>query len=394
MNISVIITSLEIGPPYIGSLAGVRRYSYSLVQNLAKNNINVHVISTNKPSSDDDLINCQNVHFYIVPSRKEQRDFVRKRGGTIKRDSKYFSKQALKKYYEITSKNKISIIQTVGFSAYYFLKEKKKGKISTPIIASFSDTDDNSIPSLKMLKFADHIFCPFTSVKKEVVKKAELLQKRISVISSSIDGMRYSQYPKLEDIENFKNKYDISTSHPLLLLLGPFTSKRDHLELVKLFPTIVKNLPDINFLIIGDGPNLSKIKEEIVKFELEERVTITGYIPDNELLIAYHISDVLLSSTKRGTSATPIIEAMASGLPIIALQIPPYNEILPIDYNYLYPIEKKEKAIELLLSLLGEKANIKKLEMELKEHSLKNYNHSVVGRNIIKIYKSILGSNE
>ena len=131
------------------------------------------------------------------------------------------------------------------------------------------------------------------------------------------------------------------------------------------------------------------IKEKIVEHHLDDASIITGYISDEELIIAYHVSDVLLYPAEQGTFGTPIIEAMASGLNIIAVDIPPMNELLSKTEQLLYPPKDYNAMVENIVKVLSEEQNANKI-YELQKRALENYNYPIVGRKLLRLYKSLI----
>ncbi len=78
-------------------------------------------------------------------------------------------------------------------------------------------------------------------------------------------------------------------------------------------------LPDAHFVFIGDGPLATSLKEQLARLKLEGRVHLAGLRRDvasvlNEL-------DVLVSSSHSEAMPLAVMEAMASGLPVVATRV-------------------------------------------------------------------------
>ncbi|MCX6813425.1 MAG: glycosyltransferase family 4 protein [Candidatus Azambacteria bacterium] len=83
---------------------------------------------------------------------------------------------------------------------------------------------------------------------------------------------------------------------------------------------------DWQFVIIGEGPERSKIENLIKKNNLENNVFLTGFIPDaSECLKTFNL--FVLSSVKEGQPWV-ILEAMAAGVPIVATNIAGIPEMI------------------------------------------------------------------
>lgn len=73
-------------------------------------------------------------------------------------------------------------------------------------------------------------------------------------------------------------------------------------------------------LVIGDGPEKEQLEEEANDLELTGQVSFPGSIPNERLNAFYHAADVFLFSSKTETQGIVLLEAMAAGIPVVALE--------------------------------------------------------------------------
>jgi glycosyltransferase involved in cell wall biosynthesis len=71
-----------------------------------------------------------------------------------------------------------------------------------------------------------------------------------------------------------------------------------------------------HLVIVGDGPALQEIKQELSDLP----VTFTGYLRGEELARVYASADVFAFPSRTETFGQVVLEAMASGLPVVALR--------------------------------------------------------------------------
>ncbi|MHA1447477.1 MAG: hypothetical protein ACTSSN_12350, partial [Candidatus Heimdallarchaeaceae archaeon] len=136
MDFSIFIPTIEIGPPYVGPMAGLRRYAYSLVQSLANQGIDIYVATTTKLSSDDELLNRENIHFYYLPEQISARGAYSTLTHFYAKNHRSFSKQAFDVYTELSSEVDIALIHATEVAASYFAKDKKRNQIKIPLVVS------------------------------------------------------------------------------------------------------------------------------------------------------------------------------------------------------------------------------------------------------------------
>jgi 1,2-diacylglycerol 3-alpha-glucosyltransferase len=407
MDFSIFIPTIEIGPPYVGPMAGLRRYSYSLVQSLANQGVNIYIATTTKLSSDDELSNRENIHFYYLPEQISARGAYSTLTHFNAKNHRSFSKQAFEVYSELISDVDISLIHATEVAAYNFAKAKKNKELKIPLVVSVHGavTTGNLKSRLwvkrpysrllrRLVKHCDKIITTSESLLDKIKRLSKTMKDKVIIMPHSLNCKTFSMIPKLEDIEAFRDKYDLDQSNSIVLMLGPYINRKSQHAVIRNFPEILKRNSEITFLVIGNGPLLSKIKEDVVNLEIEDSVIITGYVDDKELLLAYHISDVLLYPAVEGSFGTPLIEAMASGLPVIAVDKPPMNEMIPPKCDWLYPANDEIALVDKLLDIIRNKERSQEVAFNSQQHALKKFDTPVVGKNLVKSYNKIIKESQ
>lgn len=403
MSFSIFISTIEIGPPFIGPMAGLRRYTYSLIQALANQEIEIHIATTTKLPSDDDLMNRENIHFYFLPEQISARGAYSTLTHFNARNHRKFSKEAFDVFTELSKEKDFSLVHAMEVAARSFAIAKKKEELDIPLVVSIHGavTTGNFKSRLwvkrpyskllrKIVKFCDYIITNSLSHLNKIKRLPNQTEKKVIVIHHALNCKKFSQIPKIEDTDAFREKYDLPQEKTTILLQGPYITRKSQYEIIDFFPEILKRQPDTNFLIIGDGPLLKDIKARVVDLEIEDSTRITGYIKDEELYLAYHVSNILLYPAREGCFGTPLIEAMASGLPVVAMDRPPMNEMLPPDSGWLYPPDKREQIVDKVLQIMQNKKIIEQTTFKSQNHALKHYDYSVIGKTLVKNYKKII----
>lgn len=111
---------------------------------------------------------------------------------------------------------------------------------------------------------------------------------------------------------NIRNKYKISSDDILIGHVGMFNFQKNQTFLVKL----LKNMdPKYKLMLIGNGPNFVKIKQEAQEAGLEDRIIFTGVIDKVEDYL--NAFDVFALPSNFEGQPFVVIEALASGLPVL-----------------------------------------------------------------------------
>jgi len=104
-------------------------------------------------------------------------------------------------------------------------------------------------------------------------------------------------------------------------------NENKHQDLLFNMINLLKNsIPNIKLLLVGEGPDTKKYKEQVDKLGITENVHFLGYRKDIPELLK--ISDILVSASRREGLGVSLIEAMAMGLPIIVTDNRGHRELI------------------------------------------------------------------
>ena len=159
----------------------------------------------------------------------------------------------------------------------------------------------------------DLVVAPSTKIKKYlklwgVKKPLEILPTGIELDEFKID---------LGAVANFREKYKILTQEKILIFVGRL-GKEKNIELLIKSLKLIKTT-GVKLLIIGDGPHKPKLQSLIKKEGFENKVSLTGYLPRKEVVAALRASKIFVFSSKTETQGLVVAEAMAAGLPVVAV---------------------------------------------------------------------------
>lgn len=116
---------------------------------------------------------------------------------------------------------------------------------------------------------------------------------------------------------------------------------------------VSKRYPKSILTITGDGPALTSLKKQVVKSSLRKNIIFTGFIQRDKLPKIYRDHDVFITASEMETQGLVLLEAMASGLPVIGVDVLAIPEVVH-DNKTGYLVEKRDsveiakKMIELI----------------------------------------------
>ncbi len=238
----------------------------------------------------------------------------------------------------------------VGFTRYF-----KISKI--PIISIFHHYESPR-------KLRDYIYLPFY---KYLAKKQFKMHRNIITRSQAAKEDLFRFYSKQEEefvkiipdginLEKFNpNNKDSQIrkkyGNNILLYVGPFYNRKKIPILLKAMPLIIKKIPDIHLILIGKGEVWNGCKNLAKLLGIQQHTSFLGFVQE-ELLRKYYASSKLfiLPSEIEGFGQV-ILEAMASGIPVICANKPPMSKVIENGGKTFIlnnPQDLSKKLIELL----------------------------------------------
>lgn len=133
-------------------------------------------------------------------------------------------------------------------------------------------------------------------------------------------GINIAQFGSGEgtDIRDKKREeLGVTEKRKLLLSVGELNENKNHEVVIKALSEISD--ADYGYFICGEGKLKNYLQELIVKYSLQDRIKLLGYRPDvRELYLA---ADLFVLPSKREGLSVALMEAMASGLPVVCTGI-------------------------------------------------------------------------
>lgn len=136
---------------------------------------------------------------------------------------------------------------------------------------------------------------------------------KFTVLNNAIDSARFSFDPVCREV----CRKELGLDQEFLVgHVGHFTEPKNHFYLVNVFHELHKRKPDARLLLVGGGPDFDAVVEKVNNLHLQDAVIFAGRRPDVERL--YQAMDVFLMPSRWEGLPLVLLEAQASGLPVVA----------------------------------------------------------------------------
>lgn len=153
------------------------------------------------------------------------------------------------------------------------------------------------------------------NLKDRLISELGILPKKITYIPNGVDTYKFCVKKK----EIIRQRFRFNQNNFIIGIVARLDPIKNHKNLICVFNELCNIYPDLKLLIVGDGALGDELKEQVNKLNISEKVFFMGN--RNDVSEIYNLFDVfILPSLNEGMSNT-ILEAMASGLPVIASNV-------------------------------------------------------------------------
>lgn len=174
---------------------------------------------------------------------------------------------------------------------------------------------------------------------------------RIEIIENGIDPERYQLNA---DRSALRRRLALDPSKRYVVCVARFHPVKNHYMLLEAFARVAAAAPDVDLLLAGDGPLRSELVERTRTLGLERRVRFLGVRDDIPDLLA--ACDIFALTSLSEAASLTLLEAMASGLPVVVTDVGGNPEIVrhSID-GFLVPRNDAGAAASAILRLLEDR---------------------------------------
>jgi glycosyltransferase involved in cell wall biosynthesis len=198
------------------------------------------------------------------------------------------------------------------------------------------------------------ILVPSTSTERELIGKG-IDPKKICLFPRGVDAARF--HPSKRDVNFLKERFNAGDG-PKILYVGRISKEKDLHVLARAFRSLVQTLGDVELILVGDGPYLEELKELLAGMPC----IFTGYRDGEELATIYASCDLFAFPSATDTFGNVVLEAQASGLPVIVTDSGgPQENMIPHKTGRVVQVGDSEALLKALKFLLGDRAKLKEM---------------------------------
>jgi len=223
-----------------------------------------------------------------------------------------------------------------------------------PFLVTGRGTDLNLIPQytgprnriLSVTRSAAHMMTVAAALKKYLLDLG-VPDDRVSVLRNGVD---LAFFHPADDRSILRESLGFS-ARPTLLSVGHLIERKGHHLVIE----AMRDLPDMELVIAGDGPERASLGQLVESCSLQDRVRFAGRLSQEGLREHYQAADALVLASSREGWANVLLESMACGTPVVATPVDGTPEVVAsADAGRLTEERSAEAIVSAVNRLFGE----------------------------------------
>ena len=147
------------------------------------------------------------------------------------------------------------------------------------------------------------------------------------VVSNGVDLDAFSPGPDpLERAESLRRRYGLPDGRPLILSVSRLSPEKRADLLIQAVAR--QEVGDAVLALAGSGPDATRLRALAARLGVSERVRFLGFVPGADLPGLYRLADVFAIASEAELQSLVTMEAMASGLPVVAVNAGALGELV------------------------------------------------------------------
>ena len=194
--------------------------------------------------------------------------------------------------------------------------------------------------------------------------------------------------PNMVDVSAFSCKTKMSGEPFSFLSIGVLTYKKGFDLLIKAFSILLRSHPNATLTIVGDGELKEELQLLVEKMSLEEKVRLHGKAQRNEIPDLFTECDSFVLASRHETFGVVLIEAMASGKPVISTNNPGPLSIVTKETGLLVENEDIQELSTAMEKMIDHYSDYN--SDYIRKYCLDHFSKEVIIKKINDIYQEVL----
>ncbi|MEK7468309.1 MAG: glycosyltransferase family 4 protein [Planctomycetota bacterium] len=229
-------------------------------------------------------------------------------------------------------------------------------------------------------KYLRGVLVASESVRESLVNETRVRKDLIRVVLPGVDVKRLKETPPFS-----------SEGAPVVGILGPLETVRGHDTFLEAAKVILVSHPEVQFLVIGEGPEEERLRKKTEELGIRKNVTFHAD-PDNYFTVLSGVDIFLMPFLQIGLGNT-VLEAMACGKPVVASSVGGvFYVIKENETGLLRPKNDPPAFAEAVCALLRDRDKARRIGHAARLHVEQNFTAERMAAETLEAYQRALES--
>lgn len=234
----------------------------------------------------------------------------------------------------------------------------------------------------------DAVISPTRSLSEGLRSYGLKMEPRI--VPNPVDIEFFSPAPDAAAKARSKARFNIRGA--ALIYMGRVSYEKSIDQVIQALALVVKVRPDSTLIIVGDGPETNALKQLALTLGVADRVLFTGCLLGAALVEALQAGDMFLLASKSENMPLAVLEAMATGLPVVSVASLGMKEIIEDGRNgSLLPPDQPQEMADRIIDLIDDTSKRERFGKASRELSLRYSNVESAAR-VMDIYAEAIAA--
>lgn len=213
--------------------------------------------------------------------------------------------------------------------------------------------------------------------------------KNIHIIQTGIETSKfYKENFNQKDINSLKKKLGIKKKDFVVMTVSRLAKEKSVDRIINNHKELVKKYSNMKLLIVGDGPDIDKLKDEAKSLGVSDSVIFTGKVPLSDIPIYYQLGNVFVTASKSETQGLTVVEAVSSSLPVVAVKDDSFVNSVIEEFNG-FVFTDDEKYINSISKLYEDKDLYNRLSNQSRLLSA-DFSSEYFALKVLKVYETAI----
>lgn len=258
----------------------------------------------------------------------------------------------IKTLYDVLKEVKVDIIQTHNWGTLI------EGRLAGALAGSkrFIHSERGTLNTNFLNMVIQHlvwrnmskVLCVSEAHKNEIIQSLRFPGSKIFPIRNGVDSEKFK--PDFHARENFRQEMGLQSNHLCIGTVGYLRPVKNQILLIRACRAICKKYPLVRVCLIGDGPEKEKLKTTCLELGIARQVLFCGARHDIPSVL--NGFDVFVLPSLNEGMPNSVLEAMATGLPVLASNVGGTPEVVEDQQTGMLFPSDHEKILEKQLEAL------------------------------------------